>query len=79
MFSPSRLRANRERRDLTRTQLHHELILLGHRPCRAMINRWEEGVVEPHASDLAALASVLRVPMDFFFESTTVQPGAAKG
>lgn len=79
MFSPTRLQRARLRRELSRSQLHQELILLGRSPCRAMINRWEEGVVEPHASDLAALASVLRVPMDSFFESTTVQPGAAKG
>lgn len=68
MFSASRLLSHRHRRDLTRTQLHHELILLGLRPCRAMVNRWETGVVEPRASELHGLAVVLRVPMDAFFE-----------
>lgn len=68
MFSAQRLSSLRRLRDLTRTQLHHELILLGLRPCRAMVNRWEEAIVEPRASDLRALAQVLRVPMDAFFE-----------
>ena len=78
MFSPRRLAAHRRHRDLTRTQLHHELILLGQRPCRAMVNRWEEGVVEPRASELMALAAALRVPMDAFFETPAVptQPAA---
>ena len=75
MFSATRLQRARHQRDLTRSQLHQELILLGRSPCRAMINRWEEGVVEPHASELQALAVVLRVPMDALFEGS---PSAAE-
>lgn len=68
MFSPRRLQAHRRRRDLTRSQLHQELIILGLRPCRAMIDRWEKGRVEPHASELEALAQVLQVDLSAFFE-----------
>ncbi len=74
MFSPTRLKHYRGRRYLTRSQLHNELVLLGHRRCRAMINRWESGAVEPSATDLLFLSRALRVPLDAFFE----QPESAE-
>lgn len=74
MFSPTRLQHLRKHRDMTRSQLHMELILLGLRPCRAMVNRWENGAVEPHASELEALARVLRVDIKAFFDNP---PGIA--
>ncbi|MFH1468342.1 MAG: helix-turn-helix transcriptional regulator [Pseudomonadota bacterium] len=78
MFSPTRLMMFRLRRNLTRSQLHNELILLGHRRCRAMINRWETGAVEPTATDLQFLARALRAPLDSFFEQAEpARPPAA--
>lgn len=71
MFQPQRLEALRRERDLSRSQLHAELVLLGLRPCRAMVDRWEGGVVEPRASDLEGLARALRARIDDFFEVAT--------
>jgi transcriptional regulator with XRE-family HTH domain len=73
MFSPQRLEALRSERDLTRSQLHAALVLLGRRPCRAMLDRWEAGVVEPRASDLEGLARALQAPIEDFFDQVTPQ------
>lgn len=73
MFSPQRLEDLRRERDLTRSQLHAALVLAGRRPCRAMLDRWEAGVVEPRASDLEGLARALGAPIEDLFDDVTHQ------
>jgi len=68
MFSPPRLRLARQQRGLSRSQLHHELILLGVRRCRAMMDLWENGRSEPRATEVQALATVLQVPIAALYE-----------
>lgn len=77
MFSHERLRKAREARGYTRTDLHLELVLIGVRRCRALIDLWEGGRSEPRASDLEALARVLEVPISSFFSPEVVGSGSA--
>lgn len=67
-FSPRRLTAAREARGLSRSQVHIEMARVGQGRCRALIDLWSTGASDPRASDLAALAFVLDVPIDYFFE-----------
>lgn len=67
MFSPDRLKASRVLADLSRSDLHRKLVMAGVTRCRAMINRWEDGLAEPTASDLEALATALNVRIEDLF------------
>ncbi len=67
-FSPQRLTAARQARELTRSQLHIELALVGVERCRALIDLWSTGASEPRANEVAALATVLRIDIDALFE-----------
>ena len=75
MFSSASLTASRVRRGFTRSQLHHELVIVGIRRCRSLIDHWESGKSEPRASEIEALSRVLDVPLSDFFVSTHAAPG----
>jgi hypothetical protein len=67
-FSTRLLAKARERKQLSRSQLHLALAHVGVERCRALIDAWHAGTSQPRASDLVALATVLEVPMESFFE-----------
>ena len=69
MFAHARITSSRIRCGFSRSKLHQELVLVGVRRCRALIDHWETGRSEPRASELFGLASVLGVPISDFFES----------
>jgi len=71
-FSPRLLSEARARKNLSRSQLHLALAHVGVERCRALIDGWHAGTSQPRASDLIALATVLQVPMESFFETEPV-------
>lgn len=73
-FSARLLTEARLRRGLSKSELHLELARLGLRRCRGLIDRWDQAVSEPRASELAALAAVLGIAIADLFEAPSNSP-----
>lgn len=67
-FSVNRLKAACAARNFSHSQLHIELALAGVTRSRVQIYKWFNHRCDPRASEIGALAVVLRVPVEYFFE-----------
>ncbi len=67
MFSHKALKECREEHGISQDQLMIELANKGVRASRPTISGWENGDSTPDANALAALATIFRKPIKYFF------------
>lgn len=68
MFSYNKIKELREIKEWSLADVVFELAKISHRYTRQTILNWETGATIPKASDIACLAEVFDVGVQFFFE-----------
>ena len=68
MFMNIRIKELRESKNWSLGDLTFELAKLSYRYTRQTLFNWETGATEPRASNVACLAEVFSVPIEYFFD-----------
>lgn len=73
MFNPAKIRKLRENKNWSLSDLAFELAKMSHRYTRQTLCNWELGVTQPKANDIACLAEIFSVSVQYFFEEIITQ------